>query len=121
MKNDHTSAQTLHLAGKDFIVIEREEYDRLIAADAGVGDDELPALPKPDSRGNVPAVEYGRKLLARRLVLARRRAGLTQTDLAKRARIRVETLNRLEKGRHNPDEATYNKIEAALRARNVQV
>ena len=82
---------------------------------------ELPALPAPDARGNVPAVEYGRKLLARRLVLARRRAGLTQAELARRAKIRVETLNRLEKGRHNPDETTFNKIEAALRAQGVQI
>ena len=84
-------------------------------------DDELPKLPSPDARGNVPAGEYGRKLLARRLVLARRRAGLTQAELARRAKIRVETLNRLEKGRHNPDEATYNKIEAALRAQGVEI
>src|SRR5205814_8289034 len=99
----------------------RDEYDRLIAADAGVSDDELPALPKPDARGNVPAVEYGRKLLARRLILARRRAGLSQAELARRAKIRAETLNRLEKGRHNPDEATYNRIESALRAAGTRV
>lgn len=81
----------------------------------------LPRLPKADSNGDVPAVEYGRKLLARRLVLARRRAGLTQVELARRAKIRVETLNRLEKGKHNPDEATFNKIERALRARGIEV
>ncbi|HVT91091.1 MAG TPA: helix-turn-helix transcriptional regulator [Tepidisphaeraceae bacterium] len=115
------SIQTLHIAGKDFVVIERGEYDRLIAADVGVADSELPALPQPDSKGNVPAVEYGRKLLARRLVLARRRAGITQAELARRAKIRVETLNRLEKGRHNPDEATFNKIEAVLRSEGADV
>ena len=115
------NVQSLHLRGKEFVVIGRDEYDRLIAADAGVANHELPQLPKPDARGNVPAVEYGRKLLARRLILARRRAGLTQAELARRARIRVETLNRLEKGRHNPDESTYNKIEKALRGAGVQV
>jgi transcriptional regulator with XRE-family HTH domain len=70
---------------------------------------------------DVPAVAYGRALLARKLVLARRRAGLTQVELARRAKIRVETLNRLEKGRHNPDERTFNKIEAALKAVGVRV
>jgi DNA-binding XRE family transcriptional regulator len=115
------SIQTLNLAGKEFVVIERAEYDQLIAADAGVSDEGLPALPKPDEEGNVPAIEYGRKLLARRLVLARRRAGLSQAELARRAKIRVETLNRLEKGRHNPDEATYLKIETALRAKGVHL
>lgn len=115
------SVQTLHLQGKDFVVIERDEYDRLVAADAGVRDEELPALPKPDARGNVPAVEFGRKLLARRMILARRRAGLTQAELARRAKIRVETLNRLEKGKHNPDETTFNKIEKALGDKGVRI
>ena len=73
------SLQTLRMAGKEFVVIEREEYDRLVAADPRVADDDLPALPVADARGNVPAVEYGRKLLARRLVMARKRAGMTQT------------------------------------------
>lgn len=113
------SVQTLRLGNKQFVVIERDEYDRLIAGDAGIADDELPRLPAPDKEGNVPAVEYGRKLLARRLVLARRRAGWTQAALARRARIRVETLNRLEKGKHNPDESTYNKIEAALKTMGI--
>src|SRR4051794_28796016 len=100
--------QTLRLGGKEFVVLDREEYDRLIAGDSNVEEKGLPALPEADAKGNVPAIEFGRKLLARRLILARRRAGLTQAELARRAKIRVETLNRLEKGRHNPDEATYN-------------
>ncbi|HSV16303.1 MAG TPA: helix-turn-helix transcriptional regulator [Tepidisphaeraceae bacterium] len=114
--------QTLHLAGKEFVVIERREYERLARANGGDSlEAGLPPLPAPDEEGNVPAVAYGRALLARKLVLARRRAGLTQAELARRAKIRVETLNRLEKGRHNPDESTFNKIEAALKAAGVRV
>jgi len=116
-----SSIQTPHLNGKQFVVIERDEYDRLIAADAGVSQGDLPVLPKPNANGNVAAVEYGRKLLARRLILARRRADLTQAELARLAKLRVETINRLEKGRHNPDEATFTRIERVLRARSVQV
>ena len=114
------SLQTLNLMGREFVVIERREYERLARARGGERDT-LPPLPKADTHGNVPAVAYGRALLARRLVLARRRAGLTQAELARRASIRPETLNRLEKGRHNPDERTFNKIEAALRAAGVRV
>lgn len=117
------NTQSLRLAGKEFVVVERETYDQLVASATGrvTHDDGLPALPEPDAQGNVPAVEYGRKLLARRLVLARRRAGLTQAELARRANIRVETLNRLEKGRHNPDEATFTKIERALKRTGVRI
>ena len=121
MRGDVMSVQTLRMAGKEFVVIEREEYDRLVAADPRIADDELPALPAADAHGNVPAAEYGRKLLARRLVMARKRAGMTQAELARRSHIRVETLNRLEKGRHNPDEATYDKLESVLRSKGIEI
>jgi DNA-binding XRE family transcriptional regulator len=111
--------QTLMMGKKEYVVIERKEFDRL-AAKAGEPDS-LPALPKADAEGNVPAVAYGRVLLARKLITARREAGLAQAELARRAGIRVETLNRLEKGRHNPDEATFNKLEAVLRKQGVRI
>jgi transcriptional regulator with XRE-family HTH domain len=41
--------------------------------------------------------------------------GLSQAELARRAGIRVETLNRLEKARHIPDQATFDKIDAVLK------
>jgi predicted transcriptional regulator len=71
-------------------------------------------MPKPDSEGNVPAVEYGRASLARKLIRDRRRVGLTQTELARRAGIRAETLCRIEKGRSTPDMTTFKKVHRAL-------
>ncbi|MFH1749078.1 MAG: helix-turn-helix transcriptional regulator [Planctomycetota bacterium] len=53
-------------------------------------------------------------VLARRLTLRRKRAALTQTELAQRAGIRVETLNRLERGRTTPDFATIRKLVVAM-------
>lgn len=41
--------------------------------------------------------------------------GLTQTELAKLAGIRQETLSRLEFGKHKPNVRTVERIEAALR------
>jgi len=43
-------------------------------------------------------------------------AGLSQAELARRAAIRPETLNRIEKGKTTPDTATIAKIERALEA-----
>ena len=40
----------------------------------------------------------------------------TQAELARRAGIRPETLNRIEKGKTTPDTATIAKIERALEA-----
>jgi len=64
--------------------------------------------------GDYPAVEYARASLARKIIKARRQAGLTQAELARRAAIRPETLNRIEKGKTTPDTATIAKIERAL-------
>ena len=55
------AAQTILLEGKPYVVLPREEYDRLTTlAKAG----ELPPLPAPDAQGNYPAVEYARASLA---------------------------------------------------------
>lgn len=71
-------------------------------------------LPQPDADGNYPAVEYARASLTRKIVRRRRAAGLTQADLARRAGIRIETLNRLEKGKTTPTLRTVEKISQAL-------
>jgi DNA-binding XRE family transcriptional regulator len=102
--------QSLVLAGRDYVLIEREEFERIMA-EAKVA---LPPLPEPDAEGLTPAVEYGRALLARRLIRRREALKLTQVALAKRARIRQETLNRIERGKVNPDERTLAKILKAL-------
>ena len=52
--------------------------------------------------------------LADRLLQRRQDAELTQKDLAKLAGIRVETLNRIEKGRTTPDFKTIRKLVNAI-------
>jgi DNA-binding XRE family transcriptional regulator len=112
--------QILELGGKQFVVIEREEFERLTghAVDTGVP---LPPLPAPNSHGNYPAIAYGRALLARRIVAARNRAGWSQAELARRAGMRKETIHRIEAGKNNPDESTFIKIEKAFKADGVTV
>jgi len=103
-----SGVQTITLAGQRFVILPEAEYKSLI------GDQGEPALPEPDARGNYPAVEAARVLLARKLIRRRRRLGLTQAELAKVARVRVETISRLENGRHSPNVATVDKIVRAL-------
>ena len=74
-----------------------------------------PLLPEPDADGNYPAMEYSRVSLARKIIRDRRRLGLTQADLARRAGIRPESLNRIEQGRVSPAVRTIEKIDKALR------
>jgi len=102
----------IELAGRRWAIMPEKDYKRLAAHAGEAGDG--PALPKPDAQGNYPAVQYARASLARKIIKARRQAGLTQAELARRAAIRPETLNRIEKGKTTPDTATIAKIERAL-------
>jgi DNA-binding XRE family transcriptional regulator len=54
--------------------------------------------------------------LATRLAARRKSVGLTQASLAREARIRVETLNRIERGKVTPDFATIRKLLTAIKA-----
>jgi DNA-binding XRE family transcriptional regulator len=98
--------------GKRMVVLGEEEYQRLLQK----ADEWEPLLPEPNAEGNYPAVEYARASLARKIIRHRRRLGLTQVELARRAGIRPETLNRVEQGKHSPSVPTIEKIDRALKA-----
>ncbi len=100
------------LAGQDYVILAREEYERL-AKLARVA--EAPSLPAPDAQGNYPAVEYLRASIARDIVRERVQAGLSQRELAKLAGVRVETLNRIETGKHTASTVTIDKLDRALK------
>ena len=104
----HTQIQTISLAGERFVILPEAEYRKL------KGMKGEPLLPSPDAKGNYPAAEALRVVLARKILRRRRAAGLTQVKLAKLAGIRPETLNRLEQGKHTPSMETINKIDRAL-------
>jgi ribosome-binding protein aMBF1 (putative translation factor) len=97
--------------GKQYVLLARSEYERLTAI-ARVA--EMPPLPKPDRSGRLPAVAYARASIAREIVARRARAGMTQRELAQRAQVRVETLCRIETGKHTASTATIAKLEHAL-------
>jgi DNA-binding XRE family transcriptional regulator len=105
------TVRILELAGKRYAILPEKVFRRL-AAQAGEGG--WPKIPRPDARGEYPAVEYARASLARKIIKSRRATGLSQAELARRAGIRPETLNRIEKGKTTPDVATIVKIDRAL-------
>lgn len=102
--------QSITIEGKQFVIVPRDEYDRLSKLAR------LPALPEPDAQGTYPAIEYARVSLARKLILRREAVGLTQAELARRAGIRVETLNRIESGKVTPSIPSIDKLDRALQA-----
>jgi transcriptional regulator with XRE-family HTH domain len=74
-----------------------------------------PDWPAANTKGNRPALEFLRVLIARDIVKERVLLGLTQEQLANQAGIRQETLCRLETGKHAPNVRTVDKIDQALK------
>ena len=99
---------TIVLNDRKFVLVPEDEYERLIERGA-------PPLPAKNSRGNHPAIAATDALIAQGLVRDRQAAGLTQRELARQAGIRVETLNRAERGVVVPDVRTLRKIDKVLR------
>jgi DNA-binding XRE family transcriptional regulator len=105
------SVQSIELAGQSYVLLPREEYEQLTTLAKAA---DLPPLPKPDRLGNVPAVAYAKASLARKIIRDRVAAGLSQKELATRAGVRVETLCRIEIGKHGPSVATIDKLDRAM-------
>src|SRR5579859_6445718 len=98
--------------GNQIVVLPRQEYERLMQK-ADEWEPPLPAL-LPD--GNYPAVEYARASLAREIIRHRRKLGLTQLELARRAGIKLEALCRIERALVSASVAMVDKIDKALEA-----
>lgn len=96
---------------KPFVIMPRDEYEEMLARAGGT---ELPAYPKVDKRGNRPAKESVRVMIARDIITRRLAAGWTQEELARRAGVSSETISRLEGAKHKPQAATVEKVESAF-------
>src|SRR5487761_294200 len=107
---DRASVQTLTLAGERFVVVPEAEFVRL------TGEPPLPPLPPANEHGNYPAVERARAVMARDIIGSRRALGWSQAELARRAGIRPETLNRIETAKRSPSLSTFDKVHRALEA-----
>lgn len=107
-----TARQTIMVDGKPYVLLPRDEYEKLTTLAKAA---DLPAFPKPDAKGNYPAVEYARASLARKIIRDRVAAGLSQRKLAELAGISFENLCRLETGKHSPTIRTVDKIDRALK------
>ena len=103
------------IKGKRMVLLPEVDYEELVRR----ADLWEPALPDADAEGNRPADAYAAVSQARGILRARRKLGLSQVELARRAGIRPETLNRIEHGRNKPSVPTIAKIERALKEAQV--
>jgi DNA-binding XRE family transcriptional regulator len=109
------SIQTLTIARQKFALVPFEDYKQLLK---GLRPDEsgLPPLPAALPNGNYPARQFMRVTIARDIIKGRRKAGLSQAELARRAGIQPAVLNRIEKAKVDAATATIDKILAVLEA-----
>lgn len=107
---DFAAIQTLTLAGERFVVLPEAEFLRM------AGELPEPELPAALPDGNYPAFESMRAIMGRDLIRSRRALGWSQAELARRAGIRAETLNRIEQAKRSPSLATFDKVHRALEA-----
>lgn len=103
-------AQTITLHGERFVLVPEADYLRL------TGEQSTPALPPADRDGHYPAKLALQVILSGKIAARRKALGWTQAALAERAKVRPETLNRIESGKHAPSLATVDKLERALAA-----
>jgi ribosome-binding protein aMBF1 (putative translation factor) len=105
-------ARNITLDGKEYMLVPRKMWEKLTRRPAaGAAKSLKPPAPLPDGSYGL---EHVRISLANKVASRRRAAGLTQAQLAQLARIRVETISRLENGLHMPSAKTFDKIEQAL-------
>lgn len=109
-------AQTITLDNKTYFILPRQEYQELLARANGA---KLPAYPPAAADGSRPALAFSRVSLARKLITRRLAAGWTQEQLARKAKVRVETISRLESAKHKPQAATLELLEGVFKRAGV--
>lgn len=100
----------LELDGVRYVIVRETAFDWL-CEQAGVA-----AAPASADEPAAAGMELDRASLAEKLVRRRQLSGLSQAELARRAGVRPETLNRIERGRTTPDFATVRKLVVAIEA-----
>jgi transcriptional regulator with XRE-family HTH domain len=93
------AAQRLRVGNRKFVLVPESEYRRWVK------DTETPLR---------DAVDFAKAGIGRDLKRKREKAGLTQSQVAAKAGIRMETLSRLENGHGNPTVGTVRRILRAL-------
>ena len=93
----------LELDGARYVIVREALFDQLCER---AGAQASPKAPL--------ALELDAPTLSEKLAGRRRAAGLTQAALARRAGIRPETLNRIERGHTTPDFSTVRKLVVAM-------
>ena len=103
--------RSVELDGVRYVILREAVFEQLCLK-AGVNNDP----PSGDKGPAEPGFDLDRATLAEKIARRRHAAGLSQAELARRAGIRPETLNRIERGKSTPDFKTVRKLVVAMNA-----
>jgi DNA-binding XRE family transcriptional regulator len=103
--------RSVELDGIRYVILRESVFD-LLCQKAGI------RLESPSNGEDASAADFDldQPSLPEKLVRRRQACGLSQAELARRAGVRPETLNRIERGRVTPDFATIRKLVLAMNA-----
>ena len=110
-KRRSIDCRRVDLDGVRYVILRESAFEWLCRA-AGVGEERK----RTENSDPVEGGGLDRASLAEKLVRRRRACGLSQAELARRAGVRAETLNRIERGHTTPDFATVRKLVVAMNA-----
>lgn len=114
-KRTAIDCKRVELDGIPYVILRETVFDRLCQK-AGVEE-----VQETSRENTAPSsLDMDRTSLAAKLIRRRQAAGLSQAELARRAGIRPETLNRIERGRTTPDFATVRKLVIAMNAAELE-
>lgn len=105
------SVTPLELGGVRYVVLTEAAFQQLCRKAGIASSHNVSQLAGPQAD-----LSLDRDTLAEKLIRRRQASGLSQAELARRADIRSETLNRIERGKTTPDFATVRKLVLAMDA-----
>lgn len=110
-KRRSIEAQTVEVAGKRLVIMDEEDYDRLLDAIDVVQAERIAA----DSNDPVLAWDDIKdEFITNRIAEVREKFGLTQKELSRRLKVRQSTISRMEREKSNLTLETLRKIAKAL-------
>ncbi len=110
-KTDTAEAQFVDVGGKRIVIMEEEQYDRLLDAIDAV---EAERIADDDSDRELGWYAVADELIQNRIAAVRQRLGVTQKELARRLEIRQSTVSRMESQDANLTLSTLRRLAKAL-------
>ena len=99
------------LDGRAYVLVPRKTWEAMTHR----GSRKVIAAKIAPAADGTYGIEAVRSSLASKMIARRKAAGLTQAQLARLARVRVETISRLENAMHMPGVRTFDRIDRALK------